>query len=577
MSWTFRRRIKIADGVQLNLSRGGLSLTLGPRGARVTLSPKAMYLHLGLPGTGIYSRRGVNFNAEKKRRAKLARQRQIQRSQSGDFIDALERANETLDRWNAKLDASNEKRRQEKPKNGPNGCLLFFLWLLLLASAFMVFVCVVVLFSDGLDEGGIVVGIFFAALTLLFAHLIRRAKLKGKALRRGKHGKLELIPDDFMKGLSAQIKVCKNELKKPILENFLAKAIREQADNELRPLIDECLLKLDKGPSTRVQAKMNEYQELLDKRYAAAAELVHDFIGELSEEEKKRYEEFCSSYQVLLSSKKKWLIEEEEEVTNQKSSSDTLITTSELSFGVGDFWAVDIPYEYPTIPVSEYIRFCFFPRCVVEEDLRYYGEFKVYSIKDIILLYEECRFNETEEVPEDAELIETTYAYANKDGSPDLRYSENPMVNVVMYGNISIMPFDHTLQFSNNAATKAFTDAYVRLAAAAPDTLELGDYASAKKVAKSNRVKANKDKEKKSVPLDDIHPLFEIAARTVVLNQRGSVPDLQRKLGIGYQDALEILHQLEVAGIVGPQVGSIPRKVLVGDLAILDDILQEMH
>ena len=81
MSWTFRRRIKIADGVQLNLSRGGLSLTLGPRGARVTVSPKASYLHLGLPGTGIYSRTKVWSRRKKALRRPV---RKPQASSSGD-------------------------------------------------------------------------------------------------------------------------------------------------------------------------------------------------------------------------------------------------------------------------------------------------------------------------------------------------------------------------------------------------------------------------------------------------------------------------------------------------------------
>ena len=566
MSWTFRRRVKIADGIQLNLSRGGLSLTVGPRGARVTLSPKAMYLHLGLPGTGIYSRRGVNFKAEKRRLAKQAQLRQKYRAENGSFIDALERANERLDRWNAKLDEYNKTHQQPKPKKtGPNGCLLFFLWLIFSACAFMAFISLVAILSGGVEKDGFIVTVFFAALAFLFIHLIRKVKNKNKALRRGRNGELELIPDDFIKNLRSQIKTCTNELKKPILENFLAKAIREQADNELRPLIDDCMLKLDKGPNPKVQKKMGEYQALLDKRYVEAATLNHDFIGELSEEEKQRYEQFCKAYQGLLGSKKKWLIEEEEEVTDQKASADTYITTSELSFGLGDFWAIDIPYEYPTIPVSEYVRFCFFPRFVIEEDLRHYGEFKVYSIKDIILLYEECRFNETEEVPDDAELIETTYAFANKDGSPDLRYSDNPLVNVVLYGNISIMPFDYTLQFSNNAAAKEFTDAYVNLVAASPDTLALGDYATAKKVSRP-----------KPKPEFTPDPRFEEAARTVVLNQRGSASDLQRKLGMGYNQACELMQQLEYAGIVGPQDGSRPRKVLIRDIAALEALLREL-
>ena len=67
---------------------------------------------------------------------------------------------------------------------------------------------------------------------------------------------------------------------------------------------------------------------------------------------------------------------------------------------------------------------------------------------------------------------------------------------------------------------------------------------------------------------------FEEAARTVVLNQRGSTSDLQRKLGMGYAKAGRVMDQLEAAGIVGPQNGAKPREVLVKDVAELDEILQ---
>ena len=67
---------------------------------------------------------------------------------------------------------------------------------------------------------------------------------------------------------------------------------------------------------------------------------------------------------------------------------------------------------------------------------------------------------------------------------------------------------------------------------------------------------------------------FEEAARTVVLNQRGSTSDLQRKLGMGYAKAGRVMDQLEAAGIVGPQNGAKPREVLVQTMAELDEILQ---
>ena len=67
---------------------------------------------------------------------------------------------------------------------------------------------------------------------------------------------------------------------------------------------------------------------------------------------------------------------------------------------------------------------------------------------------------------------------------------------------------------------------------------------------------------------------FEEAARLVVMTQRGSTSDLQRRLGMGYAKAGRVMDQLESAGIVGPQSGSKPREVLVKDFAELDSLLQ---
>lgn len=52
----FRRRIKIAPGLRLNLSGSGLSLSAGPRGASVTLGSRGVWSSVGIPGTGLSSR-----------------------------------------------------------------------------------------------------------------------------------------------------------------------------------------------------------------------------------------------------------------------------------------------------------------------------------------------------------------------------------------------------------------------------------------------------------------------------------------------------------------------------------------
>jgi S-DNA-T family DNA segregation ATPase FtsK/SpoIIIE len=60
-------------------------------------------------------------------------------------------------------------------------------------------------------------------------------------------------------------------------------------------------------------------------------------------------------------------------------------------------------------------------------------------------------------------------------------------------------------------------------------------------------------------------PMFEEAARLVVMHQQGSTSLIQRKLKLGYNRAGLIIDQLEVAGIVGPFEGSKAREVLIPD------------
>lgn len=76
------------------------------------------------------------------------------------------------------------------------------------------------------------------------------------------------------------------------------------------------------------------------------------------------------------------------------------------------------------------------------------------------------------------------------------------------------------------------------------------------------------------IDMKDLDERFEEAARMVVMTQKGSTSDIQRRLGMGYAKAGRVMDQLEAAGIVGPQEGSKPRQVLVSDFNELDTILK---
>lgn len=72
----------------------------------------------------------------------------------------------------------------------------------------------------------------------------------------------------------------------------------------------------------------------------------------------------------------------------------------------------------------------------------------------------------------------------------------------------------------------------------------------------------------------DKDPLFEEAARLIVVHQQGSVSLIQRKFVIGYNRAGRLMDQLEMAGIVGPALGTAPREVVIVDIFSLEDKLK---
>ncbi len=85
----------------------------------------------------------------------------------------------------------------------------------------------------------------------------------------------------------------------------------------------------------------------------------------------------------------------------------------------------------------------------------------------------------------------------------------------------------------------------------------------------SNKVAGN--------PLDDIDPMFEEAAKLIVMHQQGSTSLIQRRLKLGYNRAGRIMDQLEASGIVGPNAGSKARDVYIPDEYELERFLQQMQ
>ena len=72
-----------------------------------------------------------------------------------------------------------------------------------------------------------------------------------------------------------------------------------------------------------------------------------------------------------------------------------------------------------------------------------------------------------------------------------------------------------------------------------------------------------KELEARGFDVNDRDPLFDDAARLIVMSQQGSTSLLQRRMKLGYNRAGRLMDQLEAAGVVGQNQGSKARDVLI--------------
>lgn len=63
MGWRFRKTIKLAPGLKINVGKTGItSATIGKRGASINIGKRGTYANLGIPGTGLSYRKKIKLN-----------------------------------------------------------------------------------------------------------------------------------------------------------------------------------------------------------------------------------------------------------------------------------------------------------------------------------------------------------------------------------------------------------------------------------------------------------------------------------------------------------------------------------
>ncbi len=406
MSWLLKKRIKIAPGLRLNIS--DITSTLGTRATSVNHRSKGVYLSSDMIGTGVYKRQKNNSNSP--------------------------HSNSTKDKRNA------------------SGCLLMSL----IAFLFMTFIGILLVRNDEMKGWGTFI-LFCSAicvLILLIAYI--NSLVSNSPLMKSK--KKQQLFNQQIDTAKKTYSQASNQIQKDILQNFISCYQLNNRASETEAIIDSLKKKLERKPSEELENQLKIHEMKLAEIETELKEVQIDVDKDLTDDEKRQYSILCESFEKLLDSHKTWIITSSIKNTELKSSAAYSIERKEVKFDIGVFNFIKSSFDIPILRDLNDYTYYIYPRYVIR--VLSFANFEVFPIDSITVKYSTQRFIEDDSVPNDTLIVNYTYKYVNKDGSPDKRFSYNPRLSVVEYGKIEIDKLKLTYQISNKQSAQEFVSNY---------------------------------------------------------------------------------------------------------------------
>jgi len=506
MAWNYRKRIKIAPGIHLNLSKGGVSTSVGPRGAKITFGKNGAYLNTGIPGTGLYSRTKLSGNHTRRNTNSLMNTNIYSSSDTG------------------------------------KGCLVLLiiggcLALLAIAGKYIM--------EQDLRASFIVAMLLIMAIIIWIISKIGGSSEKQQARFDFFKEKYDAAEQRVLEEAERTIQeayeimdATSNSIKKSFLQSFIEHykysqinnllSFSEYGEDDMETNLDPLFAKV---ATKVVSSRKYEFVEVLecvgrdveldrimqienqlyecgiidhdydDKDYKVCVgnsyqlnRLINRTKGHslLSVEDKKRlneyfvqrrnelignqnlkdsvmtiapqkelvYKDVVKAYKALSSCDSKWEIIFSQSNMKVRSNIKTIVDRRNVYSLFVETFNFLRPCDATAAPYFEFekagVRMYIYPDFLVMA--RSATNFDVIELKNNVLNFRKQNFVETNNylIPKDAKLVRYTYQYVNKDGSRDARYSNNPRYAVYEYGNITFEPYHQTMQFSNSEVAENF-------------------------------------------------------------------------------------------------------------------------
>ena len=342
MSILFRRRIKIIPGVRLNISKSGLSASVGVRGASVTLGGKGgTYANLGIPGTGIYTRKKI-----------------------GGSNKGSNQKNYTEDIFQEEI-------------------------------------------ADSPDE------IFVSAEPFEITS-----------------SGLQVLKDEVLEA-NSQRNLLSKDLKKIRLKLLFTKIFKLISQISLIYFLTPVKTRF-KENLKQLNIASIQIKEGIENSYV-------DLDLNLSSEAKREYKKVISSFKNLINSNFIWDITSATDVdmVRERSSASQTYDRKLTSLSLKELPGIKSSFEAFCFNNQNGADIFIYPGFIVMYNSE--KNFGIVELKDVEILFNESNFIESEQRPNDSEVIKYVWEKTNKNGSRDKRFADNRQLPVMRYGEITFI------------------------------------------------------------------------------------------------------------------------------------------
>lgn len=390
-------RTEIAPGIYLDLSKVSVSTTIGVRGSSLTRN--GQYVNTGIPGTGFYER------------TKLVHTHQAHAPLSNASADPQTAHANTL--------------------------------VVAIAMAIGVF-CISLAFS--FLEGCIVWAVFVVLLIFV-------AVISGMAGDKSK----EVDPSLWIYKAKATLPKLQGETQE-VLKNFIGcYELARQIEYETK-VVNALEDKMRGASNAKLEQLLWEHQSKLEELNRQLADVQMDVDAPLTDEEKEAYGKLCDAFEQVMHSAYAWFIAPSNYGSPTEPHAQTIGKRRQASAYVGVFDYLKSDFDVPVLDTGD-TQYYIYPKFVIKASN--VCEFEVYPLTPSAITASIVKYAEAEVKPLDAHSTEEAWLYANGDGSPDKRHTNNKLVPVYQYGciNFDLGSTQSRFMFSNGKASERFAEA----------------------------------------------------------------------------------------------------------------------